>query len=66
MMTVSDQPVRVGLRPARTNGVRLDHQPGTRIVHNVGHGGSGVTLSWGCAKETVNLLHRLASPRAHP
>lgn len=49
--------VRVGLRPARTNGVRLDHQHGTRILHNVGHGGSGVTLSWGCAEEIVDL-HR--------
>jgi D-amino-acid oxidase len=56
---VADRTVRVGLRPARTSGVRLDHQPGTRILHNVGHGGSGVTLSWGCAEEIVQLLHRL-------
>jgi D-amino-acid oxidase len=62
---VAEPTVRVGLRPARTNGVRLDHQPGTRTVHNVGHGGSGVTLSWGCAEEAVNLLHHLASPRVH-
>ena len=48
--------VRVGLRPARASGVRLDHQSGTRILHNVGHGGSGVTFSWGCAEETVGLL----------
>src|SRR5262249_19802899 len=57
---VADPTVRVGLRPARTSGVRLERQPGTRILHNVGHGGSGVTLSWGCAEETVTLLHRLA------
>ena len=59
---LADQPVRVGLRPARTGGVRLEHQPGTRIVHNVGHGGSGVTLSWGCADEVVTLLDRMPAP----
>jgi D-amino-acid oxidase len=62
---VADPTVRVGLRPARPGGVRLDHQPGTRILHNVGHGGSGVTLSWGCAEETVTLLHHLTRSRAH-
>jgi len=51
--------VRAGLRPARAGGVRLEHQPGTRILHNVGHGGSGVTFSWGCAEETVALLETL-------
>jgi len=51
--------VRVGLRPARTAGVRLEHQPGTRILHNFGHGGSGVTLSWGCAREVTRLIDRL-------
>jgi D-amino-acid oxidase len=51
--------VRAGLRPAHPRGVRLDHQPGTRILHNVGHGGSGVTLSWGCANEIVTLLNQI-------
>ncbi|QLJ03655.1 FAD-binding oxidoreductase [Streptomyces sp. NEAU-sy36] len=44
---------RVGLRPTRHGGIRLeaDHRtmPGTRLVHNYGHGGAGVTLSWGSA-----------------
>ncbi len=43
------EPVRVGLRPFRHAGVRVEAEPGTRIVHNYGHGGSGVTFSWGCA-----------------
>jgi hypothetical protein len=40
----AERPVRVGLRPARPGNVRLEREPGTRIVHNVGQGGSGVTL----------------------
>lgn len=32
---------------------------GTRhLVHNYGHGGLGVSLSWGCAEEVVGLLTR--------
>lgn len=44
----------VGLRPGRAE-VRLDSskRPGGIIVHNYGHGGGGVTLSWGCADEVV-------------
>lgn len=49
---------RVGLRPARAVGVRLelDTVDGTPCVHNYGHGGAGVTLSWGCAEEVVELI----------
>lgn len=44
----------VGLRPGRSE-VRLEtvRRPGGVIVHNYGHGGGGVTLSWGCAEEVV-------------
>jgi D-amino-acid oxidase len=42
-----------GLRPARHGGPRVELDPaplpdGTRVIHNYGHGGAGVTLSWGC------------------
>jgi D-amino-acid oxidase len=45
---------RVGLRPAR-DAVRLEPEdrPAGRIIHNYGHGGGGVTLSWGCAREAA-------------
>ena len=53
----ASEPVRVGLRPFRARGVRLEVEEGeTPIVHNYGHGGSGVTFSWGCAAEVVNLV----------
>ena len=46
----------VGLRPSRTE-VRLEEEVigSTRIIHNYGHGGAGVTLSWGCADEVVSI-----------
>jgi D-amino-acid oxidase len=49
--------VAVGLRPGRAT-VRLEREnltAGRRIVHNYGHGGAGVTLSWGCANEVLAL-----------
>jgi D-amino-acid oxidase len=45
---------RVGLRPFRRSGVRLERdqlQDGRTVIHNYGHGGAGFTLSWGCARE---------------
>lgn len=47
---------RVGLRPVRDQ-VRLAEErwPGGRIIHNYGHGGGGITLSWGCAQEVTRL-----------
>ena len=52
---------RVGLRPVRPQ-VRLEAErlgPGRLLVHNYGHGGAGVTLSWGCAREvTEHVLSR--------
>lgn len=47
----------IGLRPWRAAGyvVREDRVGDTRVVHNYGHGGSGITLSWGSSREAVNL-----------
>jgi D-amino-acid oxidase len=28
---------------------------GGRVIHDYGHGGAGVTLSWGCADRVVEL-----------
>lgn len=43
---------RVGLRPVRDE-VRLEREGA--VVHNYGHGGAGVTVSWGCAAEAAAL-----------
>ncbi|MEV5798105.1 FAD-dependent oxidoreductase [Streptomyces collinus] len=51
---------RVGLRPAR-DAVRLERGPlpdGRTLVHNYGHGGAGVTVAWGCAREAAALATR--------
>ncbi|MEY2576964.1 MAG: D-amino-acid oxidase [Verrucomicrobiota bacterium] len=49
---------RVGLRPCRRSGVRVeaDKLPdGRTVIHNYGHGGAGFTLSWGCAQTVLEL-----------
>jgi len=47
---------RVGLRPVRSR-VRLEAEG--RVIHCYGQGGAGVTLSWGCADEVVQLVEQL-------
>lgn len=44
--------VKVGLRPARPR-VRVERVDD--VIHCYGHGGAGVTLSWGTADEVVRL-----------
>jgi D-amino-acid oxidase len=48
---------RVGLRPLRPS-VRLEagKLDGRRLLHNYGHGGAGVTLSWGCALTVAAMV----------
>lgn len=50
---------KVGLRPGRSE-VRLELDPNLpNVIHNYGHGGSGITLSWGCAEEVATLAKRV-------
>jgi len=45
-------------RDPTDTGVRLEAEQvsGTVIVHNYGHGGSGITMSWGCALQAARIL----------
>jgi D-amino-acid oxidase len=49
--------VAVGLRPGRS-AIRLEREllDGKPLVHDYGHGGCGVTLSWPCAEDVRALL----------
>jgi len=53
---------KAGLRPTRHGGVRLelevikDNNAELKVIHNYGHGGSGITLSWGCASEAIDII----------
>src|SRR3954468_10312807 len=46
-----------GLRPYRPSGfvVRGEKIGDSLVVHNYGHGGAGITLSWGTSKLAVDL-----------
>lgn len=56
---------RVGLRPARP-AVRLETESrdGSTVIHCYGHGGSGITLSWGCAEDVAARVAQLEPARA--
>jgi D-amino-acid oxidase len=48
----------VGLRPGRP-AIRVERDLGllpVPVVHDYGHGGSGVTVGWGCAQDVVRLV----------
>lgn len=57
--------VTVCLRPFRPAGPRLEVERfgDKTVVHNYGHGGSGWSLSWGCADETVALARSSGESR---
>ncbi len=55
----SDRIIRTiaGLRPYRASGfvVRAERLGDKRLVHNYGHGGAGITLSWGTSRLAADL-----------
>jgi glycine/D-amino acid oxidase-like deaminating enzyme len=55
-----------GVRPYRNGSYRLDAETISQkfIVHNYGHGGAGITLSWGCASKVRDIVqsHLVSAP----
>lgn len=56
--------IDVGLRPFRPSGFRVAREAfGDKVlVHNYGHGGGGITLSWGTSKLAVDLGFDASKP----
>lgn len=52
-----------GIRPYRSKGIRveLERLGNKYVIHDYGHGGSGIALSWGCAMHAVRLFEILSS-----
>lgn len=68
---VEEYPLAQGLRPARRDNVRVEREmrkkpDGVRskIVHNYGHGGSGWSLSFGCAADVSQLVGKILTEDA--
>jgi D-amino-acid oxidase len=55
----------VGLRPFRPEGfvIRAERLGNKLLIHNYGHGGSGVTLSWGTSSLAVDHVRGAEPPR---
>lgn len=61
-------PIVQGLRPARGENVRVERElrkkadgSVSKIVHSYGQGGSGFTLSFGCAGDVLSLVEEAAA-----
>ena len=54
----ANPPFMAGVRPFRTGTFRLEGEVinDRLIVHNYGHGGAGITMSWGSALEANDLV----------
>jgi len=60
---------QVGLRPSRKGGPRIELQQlplSQVVVHNYGHGGDGVVLSWGSARDVLALLEEAKGRQQQP
>ena len=60
-----------GLRPMRTNGIRLEKETFTgadgrklMVIHNYGHGGAGYQTSYGCSKVVEKLVEESLESKA--
>lgn len=50
---------KAGIRPYREGGVRMEKTNegnGKTVYHDYGHGGAGISIAYGCAKQVVEQL----------
>ncbi|BCY14389.1 FAD-binding oxidoreductase [Actinoplanes sp. L3-i22] len=54
--------VRAGYRPVRPQ-IRLEATTldGQAVIHNYGHGGGGVSVSWGCGQDVASMVEACLS-----
>ncbi len=68
VLVAPDRVIRtiVGLRPYRPSGfvVRADKLDSKTVIHNYGHGGAGITLSWGTAHLAVQEAAKIETREA--
>lgn len=70
----ASEPYVHGIRPHRTGGVRLEVErppistpSGPKfLIHNYGHGGGGITLSWGCASKVKDHVAEIFRRELRP
>jgi D-amino-acid oxidase len=55
----------VGLRPHRPSGfvLRAERLDSRLLIHNYGHGGAGMSLSWGCGQRAAEMALATTGPR---
>jgi glycine/D-amino acid oxidase-like deaminating enzyme len=55
----------VGLRPFRPSGfvLRAEKLGSRLLIHNYGHGGGGMSLSWGCGQRAAEMALEATGPR---
>jgi D-amino-acid oxidase len=55
----------VGLRPFRPSGfaLRAEKLDARLLIHNYGHGGGGMSLSWGCGQRAAEMALETTGPR---
>ena len=55
----------VGLRPHRPSGflLRAEKLDSRLVIHNYGHGGGGMSLSWGCGQRAAEMALESSGPR---
>jgi D-amino-acid oxidase len=66
--TPADCSFVAGIRPVRATTFRLEPENvGSKfVVHNYGHGGAGITMSWGCADEVRKIVSQQAGAARGP